>query len=362
MTEYLNQTNINKEVAKLERQKKLYEILVECCIESADKPPITLIETDGKKFELRSQLNLITLSNFGSGKSTIMKSIPHSISLTKYTLSGMLGSITKNGDFMIGKAILGANKTIILDEANFVNSEAINSLKTLLEDGYYDRTLGYPIKTKLKNIRKKDYRIEFDNREKQNSFKVIMNTSCMSFAEYRSNKKMDDAFFSRFFPIRYRCSREDNYALLKGKTPFKFDFKQTQPVKVIIEDYLDIVDAIKKEIDKMPIEILDFLEEKGGYEVRTVLNVMKIYASILRQLGITHSNADVWQHLPLPLYAKMGVLNSIKTNLTHKEMDILEYFMQKPNSTRAEACVELNITPPNMSAYVGKLKMLKLLE
>jgi len=197
-------------------KKTIIDEVLEASVSSAQAEPMRLKQGD-KDFVVRSQLHTMILASFGFGKSSSLLALDNCVEVNDYSLPGIVGTISKDGDFVDGMASAACGKTLLVDEFHNLTSKSRNALLSLLEEQKYGRNLGYKVKHPIKKNKK-----FFKFYAKGNVYKIkYARFSCICSGLYMGRKKANDkAFLSRFMPIRISLDFDEAYDLSMGKKVF----------------------------------------------------------------------------------------------------------------------------------------------
>lgn len=177
--------------------------------------PTLGIITEDESYRARSQINVLILAPFGSGKSVILRKIEQEklgIQIRDYTEAGLIGTMTAKGNLLKGSMFRGAGKTILVDEFQRIPTEYRDMLLDLMEDQYYTRSLGYEGGTYDETA---DYHsIQVRGGYIAFHLKASWIISTMQF----SRKRIEDiALLSRTYPINMTFTISDAINLYLGK-------------------------------------------------------------------------------------------------------------------------------------------------
>ena len=117
--------------------------LVRLCLVSSVMPRIKLGDV-----ETRGQINVLLVFPFGSGKTTLLTEIQKrelGVKLKHWTRVSVTGTITRSGQVVPPSTIIGAGKTILIDEFHAIHPELRIHLLALMEEQETERSLGFKI-------------------------------------------------------------------------------------------------------------------------------------------------------------------------------------------------------------------------
>ena len=117
--------------------------LIRLCLVSSVVPRIKLGDV-----ETRGQINVLLVFPFGSGKTTLLTEIQKrglGVKLKHWTRVSVTGTITRSGQVVPPSTIIGAGKTILIDEFHAIHPELRAHLLALMEEQETERSLGFKI-------------------------------------------------------------------------------------------------------------------------------------------------------------------------------------------------------------------------
>ncbi|MEM4483767.1 MAG: hypothetical protein QXS19_07610, partial [Candidatus Methanomethylicia archaeon] len=114
-----------------------------------------IITEDG--YSTRLQLNVLIVSPFGSGKSTLfyyLEKAELGYVLNDYSLAGLIGTIKPNGLVIHGFVTKCAGSVMMIDEFQKFDKSSRDALLNIMESHKFTRTLGYIVSTQVKDYGK----------------------------------------------------------------------------------------------------------------------------------------------------------------------------------------------------------------
>lgn len=228
-------------------ESKIIPRLISYCISSGKADPMVFNQGKRGKFTNRSQLHVMLLQPFGTGKSTALKDLPGIHPLTNFTLPGFVGSINKQGQLIDSALLQAAGKTLFVDEFHNLGEKARQAMLSLLEDQRYSRALGFgDLNVK---IGKKYFKCYI----KKNYINIKhCRFSCLATGLYMTRKKFNDmALASRFIILNIKTERDHIFRMLRGESLYdikKYDFKGG----IVFDNYLTYLEDFRSVIDSLP--------------------------------------------------------------------------------------------------------------
>lgn len=197
-----------------------------------------------QNYLLRPQQHVLLVGPFGLGKSSLWKSLRTQLKegkdceyITDYSYPGIVGTISKAGEFIPGKISRAGGKIIFIDEFQKLSGSAKNALLSLLEDQYFQRALGFKVQTP---VRKYSKYMRYSASE--NEFTIETNFTCFAssmwfFKNYShyGYQQMAKGLLSRFVPIFMAHAYSDIYDDANRKNVPRPDVFDTSVEHVIID-------------------------------------------------------------------------------------------------------------------------------
>ncbi len=355
-----------KDLYNKESRNEYIRTILSVAIESANKPEIILHEV-GKTFKMRSQLHVLVVMPFGTGKSTLAKQIPNSYYLTDYTTPGMLGTINQEGDYVKGALINAANKVLVVDEGQKYNAPSFEAMKSMLEDQTASRSLGYSLKKpiSLNHWNRDGYSVKSNKSE--NGFKFKCRFSSITFAEYLT-PQMKDAWLSRQLFIFLRPTLDDVFELAKGMPLLDLN---TESLLLLInnqdplfkkkplefEGYLDFVKEYESKL--LDTELGEhFNDDNQGSIARNIHDLSRIaafYARLERSTKIVATHTERSFRFLMP-----SLYSIVASKLTKRELQVLER-VNFTDLSKKEIGLSIGIDEGNLSKLILRLRVQKLI-
>jgi len=227
---------------------------------------LTVMENDGEH-DLRAQPPVMMFGDTGNFKSTILKivrdlaqkerdKIPaykneHPLPiLTDLTKAGLLGSIGKGGEVIVGSAWSCRNSLLCLDEFLFHSqddgAENLTVFLGLLEDQRYARSMG--LYSKDVEYRDGDlyYTVHHGKLNVRSSFAMVAAT--MKKLDHMRSPQVH-AFVNRCLPFQFKFEEPEQTKILRGEWRFQLDeYNPPVEVKIPKRTYFNIVRFAKKNL------------------------------------------------------------------------------------------------------------------
>lgn len=300
--------------------------------------------------ELRSQLNVLILAPYGSGKTTLTRTIEQEglgVRITRYTMASILGTITKGGDIKEPAVIKGAGKLIMIDEFQNIPAMLRDELLTLMEEQLAERELAFMVSRPI-HKKGKYYEIIAED----GSLKTRVRASYMITTMHLNlNRPQDIALLSRTFPISLGFNLDDAEALIKGE--ITYDFSD-------VKDSLHLMDNKEMRIsEEESIKIFEMLRgfaEKYKIEAGHVMRMWGDMVRIANVLSILKGYDEVKYSPALKTYAKIYVQGIRGAELGAREFKVLDYIEKHKTVTTQELEREFNFSKSQLS---GILRMLQ---
>lgn len=197
-------------------------------------------------FLMRGNINCMLIAPFGSGKTTqVFNIIGSEIERgNNLTFPGLIGTISREGQLIKGSCMRAGGKLLAIDEAQRMPLEVMDALNSLLEPPHqFKRVMGFKMLMPVKEPKTK--RGYYWIRGEENEFMLKSKFSCItSSMKVRLRTSIEQAFFSRFIPVRVKIDRyytkkfyRGEYAYTIKATQFKGDFEFPEYMKFV--DYFD---------------------------------------------------------------------------------------------------------------------------
>lgn len=299
---------------------------------------------------IRSQLNVLLLAPYGSGKTTLTTAIEGEglgVRITRYTMASMLGTITKSGDIKEPAVVKGAGRLIMIDEFQNIPAMLRDELLTLMEEQLAERELAFMVSQPVYK-QGKYYEIIAED----GSLKTRVRASYMITTMHLNlNRPQDIALLSRTFPISLGFNLDDAEALIKGE--IMYDFSD-------VKDSLYLFDNKEMKINEdnaMKIfEMLRGLAEKYKIEAGHVMRMWGDMVRIANVLSILKGYDEIKYSPALKTYAKIYVQGIRGAELGVREFKVLDYIEKHRTVTTDELEREFNFSKSQLN---GILRMLQ---
>jgi len=325
---------------------QLLEDLLSVCISSAKAEKLELVENN-KSFYTRSQIHVLLLKPFGTGKTTTLVKIPDSEDLISTTAPGVVGSINERGEYIEGSAVQAAGRVLVIDEFQNLSREARNAMLNLLDHQFYNKSLGYKFTEKNKIVsRRKFSRVWV----KGNKIHIESRFSCVCGGTYVRRERMNDkAWLSRFVPVSVKFTLDDIYKLLKGELEIKLKMEDyTEPP--VFEDYLKFVDEHKNICTSLPFVKSISRSDDFGYISRNAIDMARVAAFYSRNRGSVDDWEKILRFVPITLY------NYMTSTLTLDEYNILGIVHDDPKTTNRDIAKNLGLSEQFVSTAIKVLR------
>ena len=221
---------------------------------------------------VRPQMNVLIVSPFGSGKTTMLQDIEHlglGIQIRDYTKAGLLFTIS-HGRLIKGSVFKGARKCILIDEFSRISPHLRDLLLDLLEEQTSQRSLGKEMFQYTEEG--EGYKIEVDGTWCKIKVQASWIITTMSFKKKRYE---DIALISRCFPIYMQFDEDDAFDLIRGR--YRIDFSN---VKQHISDTKGAIVEVKEEHAEIVISAMKntikLRKVPSGYITRMFWDTLRI--------------------------------------------------------------------------------------
>ena len=330
----------------------MLENLVKIAIMSA--PTRSIITHTGMR--LRSQLNILILAPYGSGKTTLTRQIEKEglgVRITRYTYASIIGTITKSGEIREPAVVKGAGKLIMIDEFQNIRAELRDELLTLMEEQLAERELAFTVQRPIER-RGKYYEMTAEG----GSLRTRVRASYMiTTMDLKFRRTQDLALLSRAFPIALGFNLEDAEALIRGDIVYDFsDVKEhlflfdNKEMRISEEESMRIFDMLKELAEKYKIEAGHVMRMWGDMvRIANVLSILKGYDEV------KYSPA-------LRTYAKIYVQGVRGAELGAREFQVLDYIEKKGSVTTKELEERFNYSRGQLMSILRLLKEKEFIE
>lgn len=336
-------------------EEKLIGTFISASVESAPQMPFIIKHRNGSEHQIISQLHNLFVFPFGAGKSVLAKKIPNSLLSLSHTEPAIVGSISKEGTIVKSDLVNAAKMVYVMDEAHRLNKNGMDAMLSLLEDGYYDRSLGFALRAPIKEGNYKKDGWEVTSARSLNNIGLRVRFSCIGFCE-RITRPMQGAFLSRFAVFNVVMTDEDIFKLMRGEGVLKAGKVKTKykvfKVPVMFNCYDDFVDEYEKLIMDKKFNKLFNMQEKG-YLARIGGNLAKLTAHFCRLDGKTEVEPKHYQRAMR--FAPLMVRSLKETNLTPSMYNVYDSYFLRGNK-QSVVSKELNVSKAYISNCVAFLK------
>jgi DNA-binding MarR family transcriptional regulator len=335
--------------------EKLIGIFIGASVESAAQLPFIIKHKNGSEHQIISQIHNLFVFPFGTGKSVLANKIPSSLLSLSHTEPSIVGSISKEGTLVKSDLVNAAKKVYVMDECHRLNKNGMDAMLSLLEDGYYDRSLGFALRAPLKEGNYKKDGWEITSARSLNNIGLRVKFSCIGFCE-RITKMMQGAFLSRFAVFNVVMTDEDIFNLMRGEGVLKAGHvKEKYPLMrkpVEFNCYDDFVDEYQKLVMEKKLNFIFNMQEKG-YISRIGGHLAKLTAHFCRLDG--KSVVEPKHYKKALQFAPLLMRNLKESSLTPVLYNVYDaYFIRK--NKQVDVAKELNVTKSYVSSSVSYLK------
>ncbi len=251
----------------------MFDRVVKISVLSAPMQALTLKKAS-TEITVRPQMNVLIVSPFGSGKTTMLQDIEQlglGVQIRDYTKAGLLFTIS-HGRLIKGSVFKGARKCILIDEFSRISPHLRDLLLDLLEEQISQRSIGKDMFQYTEEG--EGYKIEVDGTWCKIKVQASWIITTMSFKKKRYE---DIALISRCFPIYMQFDEEDAFDLIRGR--YRVDFSN---VKRHISDTRGAIVEVKEEHADIVMEAmkntLKLRKVPSGYITRMFWDTLRIAA------------------------------------------------------------------------------------
>jgi len=324
----------------------MLEQLVKIAILSAPTKSITT--HTGMK--LRSQLNILILAPYGSGKTTLTRQIEQEglgVRITRYTYASIIGTITRSGEIKEPAVVKGAGKLIMIDEFQNIRAELRDELLTLMEEQLAERELAFTVNHPI--CKKGKY---YEIIAEGGSLRTRVRASYMiTTMDLKFRRMQDFALLSRCFPISLGFNLDDAEALIKGEITYDFS-----DVKDVLHLFDNKETKISEEESMKIFDMLRGLAEKYKIEAGHVMRMWGDMVRIANVLSILKGYDEVKYTPALKTYAKIYVQGIRGAELGAREFQVLDYIEKKGSVTTTELEEQFNYSRGQLMSILSLLK------
>lgn len=303
------------------------QFIINACTSSTRFGHITLQERT-TTFKTRGHINCILIKPFGTGKTTIVYDIegPEVEDANTITMPGIIGSITKQGQFLEGSAYRARGKLLRLDEAQSLTQDVKEAMCSILEYPHkYKRALGYKMYMPVREgDMPEDNKLTFGwIRGSENNFQIMSRFSCIASTILLNRKTpIDKAFASRFIPIKIIVSTDDIWGMLSGEKKYNvkpIEFEES----FYFPKYMKFLEYAKVHFDNSRWKALFRQKpEEVGYISRIFIDIVRLGAYLGAIQGNTEVQLDDCMHV-LEKYGDIIYFNTMIGGLDDTDYNIL---------------------------------------
>jgi energy-coupling factor transporter ATP-binding protein EcfA2 len=239
--------------------------LIDLSLKSLNVKTLTIEERYGN-VSIRPELHLLIVAESGAGKSTLLRNIANLYPkkarpevYTDITNAGLVGSISKDGEIILGGAAEAFMKPLLIDEFTMQDklerSAAMNGMLQILESGYYTKKVGFRGRGEDKNLGNPS---GYYFRVKDGTISVRTKTVGILATMRRLERSLNpatDALVSRCIPFVWKILKEEIIEMLHGKTLIKpIDVsKKFKDVVISKDDYERILNFVIANVESKHI-------------------------------------------------------------------------------------------------------------
>ena len=300
--------------------------------------------------EIRSQLNVLLLAPYGSGKTTLTTTIEKEglgVRITRYTYASILGTISRSGQIKLPAVVKGAGKLVMIDEFQNIPASLRDELLTLMEEQLAERELAFTVERPIHKVGK-----YYEVTAYEGTLRTKVRASYLiTTMKLNLNRIQDQALLSRTFPLAMGFNLDDAEALIKGE--IQYDFSD---VKDLLHLFEDKEMKISKEESMKIFNMLRELAEKYKIEAGHVMRIWGDMVRIANVLSILKGYDEVKYTPALKTYAKIYVQGVRGAELGIREFQVLDYIEKKGSVTTTELEEHFNYSKAQLTNI---LKMLQ---
>jgi hypothetical protein len=310
-------------------------------------------------YDNRANLNAMIIAPFGTGKSSQILKINGAkiVRGNDFTFPGLIGTISKNGELVLGACYRAGGKLLMLDETQSIPLNVKNAMNSLFEgDHNYVRNLGYNIiKRVTKGTQKSGARIVADS----NELNVYSKFSCIASSMYvELNHPVKVAWYSRFIPIRFKIDLNYIWKLTAGEIVYDIDayyYKQVQDFK--FNEFPDFHKYYREKIENSPWKtMLESRPNDMGYLPRNMQDIIRLGCFIALSKG---RNEVLFEDTK---YVIDHFLYQILYNIYMGPLGTTEsYILNNIEKTQEKIAEELGVDQSTISKGIMRLKRLHLI-
>lgn len=326
------------------------QFVLQACVNSCQFGFIEEIQKGRVHFE-RANINAVIAMPFGSGKTTNLLEVSNGVVANDVSFAGMVGTISREGEFVPGAILNAAGKVLLMDEFNKVDRRVKDCMNNLVEQKSHPRQLGFKVKSRIKR-NGKFYKMNIDGGyiNIKARFSTICSTMYMKLRE--SNNTSDIAWMTRFIPIRFLPGLDYYEALGRGERLMDIEVNPVHIERFTFTKYLEankyFWDAFKESQ-----HYKFFLEHEfyRGVILRIFKDIERLAAYLSSLDGKTDIDMEDFKFCMK--FLPMIMTNFIYWDLTEHEQKIIE---NHESFNEEELAMLLKISQPAVSNIISGLK------
>ena len=329
------------------------KFLLEASASSAKFGIIKLYEVREQVFNIRGNINVLLVSPFGTGKSAQIFNVQKMKveRATSLSFPGLIGSISRDGQLIIGSCFKAGGTLLILDEAQNIGIETKNAMNALMEwPHFYKRVLGYKINMFVKK-RAKGGAAWIKGSE--NEFEIYSKFSCIASTMHISlQNPIEQAWASRFMLVRMRADRDYMKKLLTGETIYEINPLNVKVKVFTFPEYLKFIEYYFQRFDSSYwADVFSRRENEFGYVARNAGDFVRLAAFTVALNGGTEITFEDVKNV-FDKFFDQSMYNIMMGPLSHQEYEILNNM----DKTEEDMAALLGMTQQNISRYITNLQ------
>lgn len=318
-----------------------------------------IVEHQGgsRYFKTRANTNVILALPLGSGKTTNLLQIPEKmrVLVNDVTFPGMVGSITKNGDFVEGATLKAAGKVLLLDEFNKVPKDVKDAMNNLLEQREHPRNLGFMASRPFKkNTVFSRVHVDKGYISVKSKFSCIASTMYLKMKEGRGASISDKAWFTRFIPVRFVPDIDYYKKLSIGQKALVIEPHIRRVDEFVFKDYLKASDIFWKayESNKAAVSYFQSNALERGATTRVLQDLVRLSAFIASLDNRTKVRLKDFE--TVMRFFPMMIMNIIQWDMTEHEYSVVEGY--NSGLTQTEISAKIGLTQSTVSYILSRMK------
>jgi len=267
---------------------------------------------------MRSQLNLLIVAPYGSGKTTMSIQIEKEglgYRLVNFTKASVLGTINRSGEFVPPVILKGAGRAILIDEFQNINPEVRDVLLSLMEEQRAEKELAFTVTSPI-NVTGDFYKIVVED----GSIKINVR-ACYIITTMKINLRrvQDLALLSRCYPIIAGFTYEDAEDVIMGRR--KLDLSRVRRFRdLFVNVRTEISEVVSKAIFDDVVRVFKSFNIEAGHVLRAYGDIVRI-ANVI---SILEGEDNVKYYDELDIYIRLYALGIKGCELTFREHAILK--------------------------------------